>query len=66
MIKITSKQYNGIHRDYRGTWTNEDHPALIGKKIAFEISLQSAAGVKLTGHVGSLAFEGIDFEIVEA
>ena len=66
MIKITRKQYNKIPRDYRGTWTNENHPSLIGKKTAFENSIQGATGLPITGQPCTLIFEGIHFEIVEA
>ena len=66
MIKITKKQYNSIHRDYRGTWTNENHPSLIGKKTAFENSLLGAVGMPLTSRPCTLIFEGTHFEIVEA
>ena len=59
MIQLTLKQYNSIHKDYRGT----DN----GKKEAFNASLRSKAGLKGWGeHQGTaLLIEGIHFEIVK-
>jgi hypothetical protein len=63
MYQITKEQYDSIHTDYRSIWQNEQHPDLIGKRTAFENSIQSAAGLPITGRPCTLIFEGIHFEI---
>ena len=59
MIQLTLKQYNSIHRDYRGTSN--------GKKEGFNGSIRSKAGLygwgKLQGT--TILTEGLHFEIVK-
>ncbi len=59
MIKLTAKQYNSIHRDFRGT-TN-------GKKEGFNASIRNRAGLKGWGDLQGTAIltEGIHFEIIK-
>lgn len=67
MIKITLKMYNSIHRDYRGIWTREDEPHLVGRRSAFLGSIHALIGKGWgKGNNGTdMLFEGIHFEIVE-
>ncbi len=65
MIKLTTKQYNSIHKDYRGVWSREDHPELIGKRTALENGLLNAAGLPTKPAPSGLILEGIHFEITE-
>jgi hypothetical protein len=60
MIQLTNKQFQSIHKDYRGT-TSE------GKKSAFNASIRSRAGLKGWGEKGGtdLLIEDIHFEIVK-
>jgi hypothetical protein len=63
MYHITKEQYNGIHKDYRGVWSNEDDPELIGLRTCIEASLQRAAGYQVTPGPATLIFEGHHFLI---
>jgi len=65
MYQITTKQYNSIHKDYRSTWTNEAYPKNMGKKTAFESSVQGAIGLPITGKICCLIIEGLHFEIID-
>ena len=58
MYKLTLKQYNKIHKDYRGTCN--------GKKEAFNGSIRSAADLKGWGELQgtTILTEGLHFEIV--
>jgi len=63
MIRLTRKQYNSIHRDYRGKWEGYSKPEWTGRRTAFESSLKYAAGVECKVASTRLMIEGIDFEI---
>ena len=56
MIRISLAQYNKIHPDFRGVWTNESQPEWIGRRTALSGAIE---GLEL----GYLAIEGISFEI---
>ena len=59
MYQLTLKQYNSIHKDYRGTCN--------GKKEAFNASIRNRAGFEGWGDLLGTAIltEGIHFEIVK-
>ena len=55
MKTITNKEYNKIHSDYRGKWTNESEPQYVGKRTMMQMG--SSGGVELL-------VEGFHFNIV--
>lgn len=61
-FRLTTKQYNEIPADYRGTWSNPDRPDWIGKRTAMEGSARIAAGLPPTGQT-ALLIEGQHMEI---
>jgi len=63
MYQLTTRQYNSIHKDYRSVWTNQDYPQYIGKRTAFENSLQGAMGLQVIDKGCCLIIEGSHFEI---
>ncbi|MBI9090159.1 MAG: hypothetical protein JEZ12_13165 [Desulfobacterium sp.] len=65
MIQITKEQFDSIPTDYRGVWSREDHPELVGKKTALENSLLGVAGLPMKDGACALVIEGISFEIIE-
>jgi len=63
---ITLKQYNSIHKDYRGVWSGDNpnnRPDMAGRRSAFSGSL-NAINPAIPYHGGTtMLFEGEDFII---
>lgn len=60
MVEITIEQWNNLPHDYKSKWTNEKKPEYVGRRFTFASCLYSN---KMSG--SALAFEGIDFIIIE-
>jgi hypothetical protein len=58
MIKITKKEWENIHKDYKGKIKHNCSSEHVGRKGCFLGCIQKDGGTKL-------AIEGIDFEIVD-